>query len=142
MNLKFSSTFGYALGISLFCLMLWVVIRQVREHHLQDDPMLHMLREMLIPVHPIFTKIKLYRGDKSYTINKEKTFMCLYDKQGDYYPLNQLVYVLLHEISHSLNTKDIGHTENFQRVFDELLAKATSLGVYNPSIPIVHDYCE
>jgi len=109
---------------------------------MQDDPMLHLLKELLIPVHPIFKTMRLYRGDKSYTINKEKTFLCLYDKNGEYYPLNQLIYVLLHEISHSLNTKDIGHTENFNKVFDELLAKATNLGVYNPSIPIVQDYCE
>ena len=84
----------------------------------------------------------MYKGDKSYTINKEKTFLCLYDKNGDYYPVNQLVYVLLHEISHALNTKDVGHTDNFNKIFDELLDKATQQGVYNPSIPIIQDYCE
>ena len=133
---------AYSLALVLICLLGWVVFRQVKEHHLQDDPMIHLLRELLIPVHPMFKTLKMYKGDKSYTINKEKTFLCLYDKNGDYYPVNQLVYVLLHEISHALNTKDVGHTDNFNKIFDELLDKATQLGVYNPSIPIVQDYCE
>lgn len=142
MNQNFSNYISYILAAVLISIILWVIIKQVKEYHMQDDPMLHLLKELLIPVHPIFKTMRLYRGDKSYTINKEKTFLCLYDKNGEYYPLNQLIYVLLHEISHSLNTKDIGHTENFNKVFDELLAKATNLGVYNPSIPIVQDYCE
>ena len=142
MNQNFSNYISYILAAVLISIILWVIIKQVKEYHMQDDPMLHLLKELLIPVHPIFKTMRLYRGDKSYTINKEKTFLCLYDKNGEYYPLNQLIYVLLHEISHSLNTKDIGHTENFNKVFDELLAKARNLGVYNPSIPIVQDYCE
>ena len=80
-------------------------------------------------------------GEKSYTINKDKIFLCLYDENGDYYPLNHMVYVLLHEISHMLNKVDVGHTEAFYQIFDELLAKANKLGVYNFSIPTIDNYC-
>lgn len=123
-------------------ILLYLLVNQVKEYHLQDDPMLHILKKILTPVHPIFENLKLYRADKSYTINKEKTFLCLYDKNGDYYPINMLIYVLLHEVSHSLNTKDIGHTEEFYRIFDGLIEKSIKLGVYNPSIPIIQNYCE
>jgi predicted metal-dependent hydrolase len=85
--------------------------------------------------------IKLYKSNKSFTINKEKTFLCLYDKDGNYYPLNMIIYVLLHEIAHSLNVLDVGHTENFHEIFDQLLEEATKMGIYNPSIPIIQDYC-
>lgn len=138
---KWSKIIAYVLAVILIGILLWIITNQVREHHLQDDPMLYTLKEVLKPVHPIFEKIQLYKGDKSYTINKEKTFLCLYDEKGDYYPLNMLVYVLCHEIAHSLNTEDIGHTEAFYKKFDELLKRATSLGVYNPSIPVVQNYC-
>lgn len=130
------------LAIVLIILLLYIVQHQIKEHHLQDDPMLHTLREVLKPVHPIFEKIKLYRGDKSYTINKEKTFMCLYDRKGEYYSMSTLIHVLCHEVAHSLNKKDVGHTENFYKIFDELLEKAKALGIYNPDIPIPKDYCE
>jgi hypothetical protein len=131
----------YVFAVVLIFLLCFVIYKQVKEHHLQDDPVLKILKEILKPVHPIFNKLKLYRGDKSYTINKEKTFLCLYDENGDYYPINMLIYVLLHEVAHSINTKDIGHTEEFHRIFDELLDRATQIGVYNPSIPIIQNYC-
>jgi hypothetical protein len=134
--------FGYGLLIILLCILLYVISTQVREYHLQDDPMLHTLKQSLREIHPSFEKIKLYRGDKSYTINKDKTFLCLYDKKGEYYPMNMLIYVLLHEQAHTLNTEDVGHTEAFYRKFDELLDRATALGIYNPNIPVIRDYCE
>lgn len=134
--------FGYILAGILIALLIWVIFHQIKEHHLQDDPMLHLLKEVLKPVHPIFNDLKLYRGDKSYTINKNKIFLCLYDENGEYYPINMLIYVLLHEVSHFLNTADVGHTPLFHAQFDELLDKATKLGIFNPSIPIIQNYCE
>jgi hypothetical protein len=132
---------GYILGAILIGILIWIISNQIKEHHLQDDPMLYTLKEILKPVHPIMNKLKLYKGNKSYTINKEKVFLCLHDEKGEYYPLNMEVYVLLHEVAHVLNTKDVGHTEEFHRIFDDLLQRATQLGVYNPSIPIISDYC-
>jgi hypothetical protein len=129
------------IALVLVSILIYLVLHQVKEYHLQDDPMLHILKKVLEPVHPIFKTLKLYKADKSYTINKDKTFLCLYDKNGDYYPINMLIYVLLHEVSHSLNTVDIGHTEEFHRIFDKLLNRAIELGVYNPSIPIIQNYC-
>lgn len=131
----------YAMALFLILVLLWIIRTQIKEYHLQDDPMLYTLKEIMKPVHPIFNNMKLYKGEKSYTLNKDKTFLCLYDKSGDYYPLNMLIYVLLHEVAHSLNKKDIGHTPEFYRVFDELLARAEALGIYNPSIPLIQDYC-
>ena len=131
------------LALFLVGVLIWIIAYQVKEHHLQDDPMLHRLKQVLLPVHPVVANLKLYKGDKSYTINKEKVFLCLKDKKtGEYYPLNHLCYVLLHEIAHVLNTKDVGHTEEFHRIFDDLLAKATNVGAFNPSIPVIQNYCE
>ena len=131
----------YILAIILIIILIWIISRQIKEHHLQYDPMLSLLKDVLTPVHPIVSQLKLYKGEKSYTINKDKIFLCLYDENGDYYPLNHMVYVLLHEISHMLNKVDVGHTEAFYQIFDELLAKANKLGVYNFSIPTIDNYC-
>jgi hypothetical protein len=141
MGKNITNYIAYILATILIILLSWVIYKQVKEYHLQDDPMLHTLKEVLKPVHPIFNNLKLYKGDKSYTINKDKTFLCLYDENGDYYPINHLIYVLLHEVSHSINTKDVGHTPEFHRIFDELLDRANKIGVYNPSIPLVRNYC-
>jgi|SRR3989344_1809710 len=126
----------------ILLLLGYIVYSQIIENHLQDDPILYTLKEVLKPVHPIISDLRLYKGDKSYTINKQKVFLCLTDGKGEYYSLNTLVYVLLHEIAHVLNTQDVGHTEAFNDQFDALLQKATQNGVYNPEIPIPSDYCE
>lgn len=137
--------FAYILALTLICFLGWIIFNQVKEKHLQTDPILYVLKETLRPVKyngkSIVENLKLYKGDKSYTINKDKTFLCLYDDKNEYYPLNMLIYVLLHEISHSLNTKDIGHTEEFYRIFDILLKQAQDTGAYNPSIPVIQNYC-
>lgn len=131
----------FGLCLLIVILLVCLLVRQVREHLLQDDPMLKVLREILAPVHPVVNNLKMYRGDKSYTINKTKVFLCLRDDRGEYYPLNMLVYVTLHEIAHVLNTKDVGHTETFHQIFDDLLERAQRLGVYNPEIPVIDNYC-
>jgi hypothetical protein len=121
--------------------IVWWVIKRIKENHLQDDPKLHHLREILHPVHPVVKDLKLYRGKKSYTLNKEKIYLCLVDENGEYYSNNQLLYVLLHEMAHLLNKDDIGHTEKFHKIFRELLDKAIELGIYDDSIPPIQDYC-
>lgn len=137
---------GYMLLCVVLVILSCVVVKQIREYHLQNDPILTTLKEVLKPItfggRSITDGMKLYKADKSYTINKSQTFMCLYDKQGQYYPLNQLIYVLLHERAHSLNQADIGHTPAFYQIFDNLLDQATKLGIYNPNISIIQDYCE
>lgn len=136
-----SNLVGFVMAGVLISMLAFAIHKQVKEHHLQDDPMLYTLKAVLDPVHPIIKNLKLYKGEKSYTINKKKIFMCLRDDKGEYYPLNMLIFVLLHEVAHQLNTYDVGHTEAFHAKFDELLDKATDIGVFNPSIPIITNYC-
>lgn len=147
-----SSTWGIGVAVVITLALIWLVHRQVKEQYLQDDPMLYLLKNILQPLQPFFDKnypkggvdlagLKLYKGDKSYTINKDQIFLCLYDENGEYYPVNMVIYVLCHELSHKANTYDVGHTETFHKIFDELLEEAHKLGIYNPSIPMIKDYC-
>lgn len=128
--------------IALFTVIVcWVVYTQIREHYDSKDTKLAHLKNICKDLHPDFKNVKLYRGDKSYTINKEKIYLCLYDPDGNYYDDNMLIYVLIHEFAHKLNQKDVGHTEEFNRIFEELLAKAEKMGIYDSSKPIIDNYC-
>ncbi len=127
-------------ALILIGILLFAVITQIKEHHKQDDPVLQSVKRELSQVHPIVNELSFYEGDKSYTINKEKVFMCLKDENNEYYSKNMLIYVALHEIAHALND-EIGHTEKFHKIFDELLERATELEIYDPSIPPIPNYC-
>jgi hypothetical protein len=113
----------------------------INEQYLQTDPMLITLKETIKDIHPEAENIKLYQGTKSYTLNKDKIFICLKDENDEYYPINMLIYVLLHELSHKINKDDIGHTEKFHIIFQDLIEKAHNMGIYNPNIPPVKNYC-
>lgn len=125
-----------AIGIAIGVLLR----QQMREFFDQKDPMLDVLKKILDPVHPIIKDLDLYKDKKAYTLNKKKIYLCLYDKDGKYYPQSTLVYVLLHEVAHMLNTKDKHHTPAFYAEFDRLLARATELGVYNPAMGVDESY--
>lgn len=142
---------SWILIIILILLSTFLIYRQIEDFTLQDDPMIQQLKKDLEPLKQIedfkgknlkeiIENIKIYKGDKSYTINKEKIFLCLKDEHNNYYNKNILMYVLGHEISHVLS-ESIGHTDEFHDIFQDLLVKMTQLGMYNPSIPIDQNYC-
>jgi hypothetical protein len=85
-------------------------------------------------------EVTLSIGKKSYTLNKEDIYLCLKDENNQYYNDNMLIYVLLHEISHSI-CDEIGHTDKFHRIFKALTAKAVELNIYNENIPLIKNYC-
>lgn len=111
-----------------------------KEYFSPRDPLLDELQSQLSVIHPRFKNVNLFEGDKSYTVNKEKIFVCLKDTHGRYYSRNMLVYVICHEYAHML-CDEIGHTDKFFKIFDRLLKKASEMGLYDPSIPPVDEYC-
>ena len=153
---KYLKYFSIISVLLIVFLIGYSVFRQMEEFKQQNDPMLDKLREkftnffeqknnwkgMLSQLNKknIMKSINLYKGNKSYTINKEKVFLCLKDPIGEYYPENMLNYVLIHELAHVIS-KSIGHTEEFYKIFDELLVEFTDAGLYDPKQPIINNYC-
>jgi hypothetical protein len=142
--------------VLLGALVVYAIISQIREHHTQDDPVLVNIMDKLVPLfngenytgeleelndRRILDEIKVYRGNKSYTINKQKVYICLLDENGEYYDENMLTYVILHELSHVI-CDEIGHTDKFHRIFDAVLDRATTEGLYDPSVPVIRNYCQ
>lgn len=124
----------------IFCI-LWKFTTFLKEKYSENDSMLLSIKQDMKPLHPDIEGLKLYKSDKSYTINKDKIYMCVKDNNNKYYPKNHLKYVFLHEFAHYLNKEDIGHTENFHRIFQDLIEKANALGIYDSSIPPLDKYC-
>ena len=110
------------------------------EYFSSQDPVLNELKYQLAELHPAFQNVEIFVGDKSYTVNKQKVFICLKDEHGRYYSRNMLCYVILHEYAHMLN-KTEGHKGEFPAIFNALLDEAARRGLYDPSIPPLSVYC-
>jgi len=143
--------------IIIICFIVgWSIYIQINEHYTIKDPKLKDLehkfkqffsreRKWKKPLESlnntnIMSNLSFYRGNKSYTINKKNVYICLKDKDGEYYDDNMLIYVIAHEIAHTI-CPEIGHTELFHTIFDALLLVLIEEGVYDPTIPILKDYC-
>jgi len=134
-------------AVILSLLLSYEIIVEIGENYEdkpQDKYVLHLV-EKLKYAHPdierIAPKLKFFEGNKSYTINKTYVFICLKDQHGKLYHQNQLTLVILHEIAHAL-CDEIGHTEKFQNILDELLESAEKEGLYDSRIPHIPNYCE
>lgn len=144
------------LGILVIALVWFLVYTQIKELYMQDDPVLDDIKTKLSHFFEdntftgdlstlnngnIINKLKFYKGTKSYTINKRKVYLCMKDEHGSYYDTNMLVYVALHEIAHCV-CDEIGHTDKFHSIFNQILNEASIKGLYDPKKPLVQDYCE
>ncbi len=134
-------------GILLIALLSYEIITEIGENYENkpQDKFVLKLVEKLKEAHPkikeIAPKLKFFEGNKSYTINKKYVFICLKDQNGDIYHHNQLVLVICHEIAHAL-CDEIGHTNKFQAILDELLESAAKANLYDPNIKPIEGYCE
>lgn len=122
-------------------IFLYVITNRIHEKYLEQDPVLMELKEELSKCFPEIDNAILLKGKKSYTINKKQIYICLKDEKGEYYNKNMLKYVILHELAHVL-CDEIGHTEKFHKIFEEILKKAIKCGVYDDRIPPIKNYCE
>lgn len=127
------------------CISVLVIVagtsmcKRVSERFSQSDPVIQILKQEVGHCFPELGDIQIFEGRKSYTVNKERIYLCLRDKHGQYYSHDILMYVLIHEIAHML-CPEIGHTQKFKDIFNSLIENAMACGIYTP-VDIPSDYC-
>jgi len=119
---------------------IWCWIRKVETY---DDPICIEIHRRLIQVDPRAQKLSIKGSNQSFTEDKLRVYLCLYDENGQYYDMNMLMYVALHELAHAISTQvDPSHqTDEFKNNFKMLLDKAAAIGVYDKSKPLNYAYC-
>lgn len=136
-----------ALGMILFGLLVYEMLSEIGENYedKQEDEYVLSLVDSLKDVHPavrdVLPKLKFFEGRKSYTINKTYVHICKVDEKGELYDRNMLTHVILHEIAHAI-CPEIGHTDRFYEIFEELKEAAICHRLFDPNKPLVANYCQ
>jgi hypothetical protein len=132
--------------IILFILVILFVLcgyDQYYKRNIYQDPLIDRIKYDVCKLDPRIENLEFYSSDESYTEDKQKIFLCLHDDNGKHYDYNMLIYVAIHECSHALtDVFDIEHvTPEFKGMFEHLLRKASEIGIYDETKPLVGHYC-
>lgn len=132
-------------SILIIGLIILVAVILIRPRcYFGKNLVLEHLKEQLSKVDPNIRNVEFRESDSSYTESKKVIFLCLRNENGDLYDCNTLVYVCLHEYAHVLDpeiSEGENHTASFHRIFNRLLDRAISLGLYDPNKPLPNIYC-
>jgi hypothetical protein len=128
------------IGLFAALISVWYYMRRVETF---EDPICSVIHRNLIKVDPRAQKLSIKGSNQSFTEDKLRVYLCLYDENGQYYDINMLMYVALHELAHAISYQvDPAHkTDEFKNNFKMLLDKAASIGVYDKSKPLNYSYC-
>ena len=119
---------------------VFYVITYLREDQLSKDAKIVELKAKLSSAFPELHRVKMMKGASSYTLNKQKVYICT-EKNGVTYDDNMLIYVTLHELAHVL-CDEVGHTPKFIAIFTSLLDRAERHGLYDSNRQRVTNYCK
>ena len=127
----------------IFSFVVIVIIYFIYNNQKESyDPILDEIHSRLKIIHPKGNQIKLYKGNKSYTVNKKHIYLCLKDENDNYYNINMLMYVALHELAHVIDdVVDTNHRPEFFKILDNLILKADELDLYDKNFKPFRDYC-
>jgi hypothetical protein len=129
----------------MICLLTFLLVKMIRstERMAYADPLLDKLKHDLMRLHPKAKELRYFASDKSFTEDKKDMFICLKDENNQYYDANMLMYVMIHELAHAIShSYDDAHTgREFNENFDLLLKEASQIGIYDPTIPLLQNYC-
>lgn len=129
----------------IVCLtIIFLLTYQLNKVKLYKDPLIFQLKNDLIKIDPRVRDINFYASNQSFTEDKKRIYLCLKDRDENYYPYNMLIYVACHELAHAFSSSiDTSHTsEEFRSNYITLLNKARDLGLYDPNEPIIETYCK
>jgi len=107
-------------------------------------PIIDEIRRRITIIDPKFYNTPLRIGSESFTEDKYAITLCIIDpKTNRFYDINTLMYVTIHELSHTITRADgdDSHKDEFRGNFTRLLNEAAKKGVYDPRKPIPEDYC-
>ena len=129
--------------ITVIFILLLAYNTAPRNYYSEKHPILDQVKERFKMIKTEYGKIPLRLGNKSYTENKKAITLCIVDpEKNDFYDINTIMYVALHELAHVITPFGLEtHGEKFKENFSNLLRRAHQIRVYDSTKPIPMTYC-
>ncbi|MDB4726463.1 hypothetical protein OAF54_03410 [bacterium] len=117
--------------------------KALNEHDKKAKEILDIVKTRLAKIYPNINELNIRESTKSETFHKRDIYLCIRDKENNFYDINTIMYVALHELSHVLDKEGFGHDDNpyFEGVFEETKKKGIDAGIYDPKIGLTDGYC-
>ena len=131
--------------LGIIILVTLIIIRKRGESYNQEDlELIKNIKDKLHTINPKYCDLNIYPGNESVTMNKKYIYLCLKDVNNQYYSLDILLYVTLHEIAHTMSNSYSTHSHNkeFYENFEYILNEAINKGILFKNIKIPKDYCK
>ena len=124
-------------------LVIFLVIFYMNKSYSYNDDMINKIKTDLLIIEPRSASLNFYASNESFTEDKKFVYLCLKDKNDQYYDYNMLIYVSLHEIAHAFSKEvDTHHTgDEFKNNFKKYLKIAEQKGLFDPNKPLDYSYC-
>jgi hypothetical protein len=137
------SNSGVLVAATIVIIMVAAYAVKSKSYYSTKHPILDEVRENFSKLNPKYAKIPLRTGDSAYTENKEVITLCITNPStGQYYDINTIMYVALHELAHVITPEGKEeHGTEFKQNFSTLLREAAKAGIYDPRRPIPASYC-
>jgi hypothetical protein len=134
----------FVILIILFVVILSLTVSNKAYYNEESHPILIEIKRRISLLSPKYANIPLRSGNKAFTEDKSVITICLQDpKTGEYYNMDILMYVALHELAHVITKAegDQSHGDEFKNNFARLLKEAANKNIYDPRQPIPSSYC-
>lgn len=133
--------------IAIVVILLILLLMSLRtENFIPDEEESLMITNLNTAIFQICPELKfsLFKGEKSFTIDKKEIFICLRNKKTkQIYDFDILLYVTLHEIAHVISKtwSNKNHNEEFHNNFKRLLKIARDKKILSENVHVPSDYC-
>ena len=128
-------------NISILCVFVIIIIvlvfREIKHIKLDDDNkdinIVNIVNRLKYDIHLIRQNddVTIEVGTNQMVVNKNHIILNIKNENGEYLEYNEILYNFLNMYSFTF-CKSIGHTDEWLKIYRELLDKAEKLKIYKP----------
>ena len=128
----------------IFLISIFILVFNNEKLSTESKLIIDKIKRNFSIINENFKNIPISEGTSSYTLGKKSITLCLKNLETQqYYDMNTIMYVSLHELAHIITPRSDNneHGEKFKNNFTLLLNIAKNKGIWNSNKILPSIYC-